>query len=152
MFMIKRSAPQPPKLPFVKRKGKRAVWWNVIPTGMWVEDFTIGRRYAQEFLQTRGTEPTFSLDFQQIILAMIEASKDYDGRGFSGIESGFLLAVGEYFAGMSHVHAHAQNVKKLEEQWDKPLIKDVTMASSPSRRRLISTPNNWELRTIRKST
>jgi hypothetical protein len=83
---------------------------------------------------------------------MIEASKDYDSRGVSGIESGFLLAVGEYFAGMSHVHALAQNVEKPEEQWDKTLIQDVTIASRPSGQRLISTPDNWQLRTVRKPT
>jgi hypothetical protein len=40
--MIKRAEQRSAKLPFVKRKGKRAVWWNVTPTGKWVEDFTVG--------------------------------------------------------------------------------------------------------------
>ena len=65
-----------------------------------------------------------------------------------GIESGFLLAVGEYFAGMSHVHAFALNVERPKES----LIEDVTMASRPSRRRLIRTPDIWQLRTVRKPT
>jgi hypothetical protein len=114
--MIENANPQLEKLPFVKyREGKRSIWWDVAPTGRWVEDFIVGREYAVRFLELEGTTPTFSLDFQQVILAMIEASKRYKGCGFSGIEAGFLLAVGEHFGGMNHVQAFKEAAEKFND-------------------------------------
>jgi len=119
--MIEHANPEPVKLPFVKyREGKRSIWWNVAPTGRWVEDFIVGRQYAVKFLELERTTPTFSLDFQQVMLAMIEASKRYEGCGFSGIEAGFLLAVGEHFGGMNHVQSFMQAAEKSNDRWERP--------------------------------
>ena len=98
------------KLPFVKYDGGRSVvWWNVTPTGKWVTDFNVGRQYALKFWEVCGSGRKFALEFQQVILGMLTKAKNYKGAGYSGIEAGFLLTVGELFGGVIHVDAVLQN-------------------------------------------
>jgi hypothetical protein len=98
------------KLPFVKYDGGRSVvWWNVTPTGKWVTDFNVGRRYALKFWEVCGSGRKFALEFQQVILGMLTKAKNYKGAGYSGIEAGFLLTVGELSASVIHVDALLQN-------------------------------------------
>jgi hypothetical protein len=98
------------KLPFVKYDGGRSVvWWNVTPTGKWVTDFNVGRRYALKFWEVCGSGRKFPLEFQQVILGMLTKAKNYKGAGYSGIEAGFLLTVGELSGGVIHVDALLQN-------------------------------------------
>jgi hypothetical protein len=98
------------KLPFVKYDGGRSVvWWNVTPTGKWVTDFNVGRRYALKFWEVCGSGRKFALEFQQVILGMLTKAKNYKGAGYSGIEAGFLLTVGELSGGVIHVDALLQN-------------------------------------------
>jgi ABC-type branched-subunit amino acid transport system permease subunit len=92
------------KLPFVKYEGgTRIVWWNVTPTGKWASDFKVGRQYAQKFWEVCGSGRAFALEFQQVVLGMLTASKGYKGRSYSGIEAGFLLAVGELSGGVINI-------------------------------------------------
>jgi hypothetical protein len=93
------------ELPFVKNDGGRSiVWWKVTPTGKWVEDFKVGRQYAMEFWKVCGPSRSFALEFQQIILGMLTAAKSPKGpTSYSGIEAGFLLAVGELSGGVAHI-------------------------------------------------
>jgi hypothetical protein len=98
------------KLPFVKYDGGRSVvWWNVTPTGKWVTDFNVGRQYALKFWEVCGSGRKFALEFQQVILGMLTKAKNYEGAGYSGIEAGFLLTVGELSGGVIHVDALLQN-------------------------------------------
>jgi len=62
--------------------------------GKWVSDFNLGRQYAQKFWEVCGSGRTFALDFQQVILGMLTTAKTYKDASYSGIEAGFLLAVG----------------------------------------------------------
>jgi hypothetical protein len=60
------------KLPFIKYgEGRRIVWWNVTPSGKWVEDFNVGRQYAKKFWEVCRSGRSFALEFQQIILGML---------------------------------------------------------------------------------
>ena len=98
------------KLPFVKYEGgSRIVWWNVTPTGKWAFDFKVGRQYAQKFWEVCGSGRAFALEFQQVILGMLTTSKGYKGRSYSGIEAGFLLAVGELSGGVINIERLLQN-------------------------------------------
>jgi hypothetical protein len=98
------------KLPFVKYKNQNIVWWNVTPTGKWVADFNIGRQYALKFWEVCGSGRTFALEFQQVILGMLTTAKTHNkDAGYSGVEAGFLLAVGELSGGVIHVDALLQN-------------------------------------------
>jgi len=98
------------KLPFVKNDGARGIiWWNVTPTGKWVEDFTVGREYARKFWDVCGSGRAFALEFQQIILGMLTAAKSHKGPKYAGIEAGFLLAVGELSGAVNHIQAQLQN-------------------------------------------
>ena len=69
---------QQAKLPFVKTSDRDRIinWWNVKPTGKWVEDFTVGRRYALKFWEVCGSGQAFALEFRQIILGMLSAAKN----------------------------------------------------------------------------
>jgi hypothetical protein len=99
------------KLPFVKYDDRlgRIVWWNVTPTGRWVTDFNVGRQYARKFWEVCGSGRTFALEFQQVTLGMLTTAKTYGDAGYSGIEAGFLLAIGELSGGVIHVDALLQN-------------------------------------------
>ena len=98
------------KLPFVKYEGgRRIVWWNVKPTGKWGLDFKVGRQYALKFWEVCGPGRAFALEFQQITLGMLLAAKTYKSPGYSGVEAGFLLAVGELHGGVNHIQAFLQN-------------------------------------------
>ena len=78
------------KLPFVKNDGARTiVWWNVTPTGKWVEDFKVGRQYAMEFWKVSGPSRSFALEFQQIILGMLAAAKSPKGPQLLGYRGRF---------------------------------------------------------------
>ena len=99
------------KLPFIKYSNRPGsiVWWNVTPTGKWVTDFNVGRQYARTFWDVCGSGRTFALDFQQVILGMLTTAKTYGDSGYSGIEAGFLLTIGELSGGVIHVDALLQN-------------------------------------------
>jgi hypothetical protein len=98
------------KLPFVKYDGARSiVWWNVTPTGKWVADFNVGRQYALKFWEVCGSGRTFALEFQRVILGMLTTPKNYKDAGYSGIEAGFLLAVGELSGGVIHIDTLLHN-------------------------------------------
>jgi hypothetical protein len=128
---------QQAKLPFVKTndRGRISNWWNVKPTGKWVEDFRIGRRHAFKFWEVCGSRQTFALEFQQIILGMLSAAKNPRApTSYSGIEAGFLLAVGELSRGAIHVQT---------------LLQDNDASERRTRRMGVSaasgyTPNDWE--------
>ena len=76
-----------------------------------------------------------ALEFQQIILGMLSAAKNAKGPiGYSGIEAGFLLAVGELSRGAIHVQTLSE-VSHASERRTRRM--DVT---APSR----YTPNEWE--------
>jgi tRNA G37 N-methylase Trm5 len=81
----------------------------VTPTGKWVADFNVGRQYALKFWEVCGSGRTFALEFQQVILGMLTTAKTYKDASYSGIEAGFLLAVGELSGGVIHIHTLLQN-------------------------------------------
>ena len=89
------------------------VWWNVTPTGKWVTDFNVGRRYARTIWEVCGSGRKFALEFQQVILGMLTKAKTYRDAGYSGIEAGFLLTIGELSGGVIHVDALLQNYEAL---------------------------------------
>jgi Transposase len=62
-----------------KRSGSGIDWWNVTPSGKWVEDFAAGRRHALKFWKVCGSGRAFALEFQQIILGMLTAAKSPTG-------------------------------------------------------------------------
>jgi len=98
------------KLPFIKYgEGRSIVWWDVTPSGKWVKDFTVGRQYAMKFWEVCGSGRSFALEFQQIILGMLTTARTYKSNGYSGIEAGFLLAVGELSGGATHIQALLQD-------------------------------------------
>ena len=128
---------QQAKLPFVKTNDRDRIinWWNVKPSGKWVEDFTVGRRYALKFWEVCGSRQTFALEFQQIILGMLSAAKNAKRpTSYSGVEAGFLLAVGELSKGAIHAQTLLQDNHAGERR---PRRWGVTAASS-------YTPNEWE--------
>ena len=110
-------------------------WWNVKPTGKWVEDFTVGRRCALKFWGVCGSRQTFALEFQQIILGMLSAAKNAKRpTSYSGIEAGFLLAIGELSKGAIRAQT---------------LLQESHVSERRTRRRSVTaaghyTPNEWE--------
>jgi hypothetical protein len=128
---------QQAKLPFVKTSDRDRIinWWNVKPTGKWVQDFALGRQYALKFWEVCGSGQAFALEFQQIILGMLSAAKNPKGStSYSGIEAGFLLAVGELSRGAIHVQTQSQESHASERRTRRM---DVTAPGRP-------TPNEWE--------
>ena len=106
------------KLPFVKTSDRDRIinWWNVKPTGKWVEDFTVGRRYALKFWEVCGSDRAFALEFQQIILGMLSTAKKPKGpTSYSGIEAGFLLAIGELSKGAIHAQTLLQELARVRD-------------------------------------
>jgi hypothetical protein len=99
------------KLLFIKYSNRPSsiVWWNVTPTGKWVTDFNVGRQYARKFWDVCGSGRTFALEFQQVILGMLMTAKNYGDSGYSGIEAGFLLTIGELSGGVIPVDTLLQN-------------------------------------------
>jgi hypothetical protein len=70
----------------------------------------VGRQYAMEFWKVCGPSRSFALEFQQIILGMLTVAKSPKGpTSYSGIEAGFLLAVGELSGGVAHIQQLLQN-------------------------------------------
>ena len=93
---------QQAKLPFVKTNDRDRIinWWNVKPTGKWVQDFAVGRRYALKFWEVCGSGQTFALEFQQIILGMLSAAKNAKGPiGYSGHRGRFSAGGRRAFQG-----------------------------------------------------
>ena len=128
---------QQAKLPFVKTsdRGRIINWWNVKPTGKWVEDFSVGRRHALKFWEVCGSDRAFALEFQQIILGMLSAAKKPKGPiRYSGIEAGFLLAIGELSKGAIHAQTLLQETHVSERRTHR---KSATAVGH-------STPNEWE--------
>ena len=128
---------QQPKLPFVKKSDPDRIinWWNVKPTGKWVEDFTVGRRYALKFWEVCGSDQAFALEFQQIILGMLSTAKKPKGpTSYSGIEAGFLLAIGELSKGAIHAQTLLRETHVSERRIDR---RGVTAVGH-------YTPNEWE--------
>jgi hypothetical protein len=124
------------ELPFLKNDGGRSiVWWNVIPTGKWVQDFRVGRQYAMEFWKVCGPSRSFALEFQQVILGMLTVAKSPKGpTSYSGIEAGFLLAVGELSGGVAHIQQLLQN-NDTRARWTR-VVDEI-----PARH---YTPDHWE--------
>ena len=90
-------------------RDRSIVWWNVTPTGKWGEDFMVGRQYALTFWKVCGSGRAFALQFQHIILGMLTTVKNYKSPGYSGVEAGFLLALGELSGGVKHIQALLEN-------------------------------------------
>lgn len=136
------------KLPFVKYEGgSRIVWWNVTPTGKWALDFKVGRQYAQKFWEVCGSGRAFALEFQQITLGMLLAAKTYKSPGYSGVEAGFLLAVGELSGGVINIERLLQNSDARPQRTralDEPLSWDATGVGR-------YTPDDWEFGVSRLS-
>ena len=106
-----------------------------LPAGKWVEDFKVGRQYALKFWEDRGRGQAFALEFQQIILGMLSAAKNPKSpTSYSGIEAGFLLAIGELSRGAIHVQTLFQESHASERRTRRM---DVTAAGH-------YTPNEWE--------
>lgn len=90
-------------------RDRSVVWWNVTPTGKWGEDFMFGRQHALTFWKVCGSGRAFALQFQHIILGMLMTVKNYKSSGYSGVEAGFLLALGELSGGVKHIQALLEN-------------------------------------------
>jgi hypothetical protein len=65
--------------------------------------------HALTFWKVCGSGRAFALQFQHIILGMLMTVKNYKSSGYSGVEAGFLLALGELSGGVKHIQALLEN-------------------------------------------